>query len=573
MPKSYLNSEPYGIGELIARKKHLKVPSHQRDYAWGEDEVDTLLEDLFDAVDSNTEEYFLGLIVLIGPIEGAWTVLDGQQRLATCTMVLSAIAFWLQQLGREDDSNQIQRQFISVRRLGGEDEPRLQMNHTNREIFLDLLRASLDTDEIRQRQLQHSPGTSNHRLITAFLTCRIQVGKAMKERQGSDQGAFLYRLADFLENQALAVCLEVDQAADAYRIFESLNDRGMALSALDLFKNFAFGVVHESRHSELAELWEEMASQIADADAEDFLKVVWTARFGRVQRGALFSMIKREYETEDAVLDLVRTLSVQAELYTAVFDPSHHAWAEYSPQDASIVGTLRDLRARQVRPIILAALTARVERWFMSLLLRNLLTLTVRYQTIGRRRTGLMEIACAKAAREISASALPTFEALSSLESLVPSDDEFVLDFERYRERNAKRAMHVLLGIESLLQHSSYRPDWVHEALASEAMVVTPLISPSTPPQESAAENDPGFVEDVSRRIGNLFLLTREEATRVQSAPVADALAVIRNATFASTSATIGFAHHMGWGRREIQGRQSTLANFAVRCWVWERQI
>jgi hypothetical protein len=447
MPKSYLNSEPYGIGELIARKKHLRVPAHQRDYAWGSDEVTQLLDDLSVAVDSEREEYFLGLLVIVGPIDGAWMVLDGQQRIATCTMVLASIRFWLTQLSRDDDATQIQRQFISVRRLGGDDEPRLTMNHTNRETFAFLMRPNVDSDEVRRLQETHLPGTSNHKLIEAYLTCRSAVGAKLEELPADSKDAFLYRLADFLENQAQTVCLEVDQAADAYMIFESLNDRGMALSALDLFKNFAFGTVRESKHAELSEMWEDMSNQIVDSDAEDFLKVVWTARFGRVQRGALFSMIRNEYSTEDSVLDLIRVLSVQAELYTALLEPSHHVWADYGSESAGLIAVLRDLRSRQVRPILLSALSSRVSADVMRTLLHNLVTLTVRYQTIGKRRTGLLEIACAKAARDLFSAPASVSDCLKPVQALLPSDEEFVRDFERYRERNSKRALRGISGL------------------------------------------------------------------------------------------------------------------------------
>ena len=571
MPKSYLNSEPYGIGELIARKKHLKVPPHQRDYAWGPDEVSQLLEDIFIAVESETDEYFLGLLVIVGPIDGTWMVLDGQQRLATCTMVLAAVRFWLQQLGRDEDATQIQRQFISVRRLGGDEEPRLTLNHTNREAFSYLLRPSVDSDEIRKFQIGHLPGTSNHKLIEAYLTCRATVGEMMKQSEPGEQDAFLYRLADFLENQAQTVCLEVDQAADAYKIFESLNDRGMALSALDLFKNFAFGTVSETRHTELAEMWEEMASQIVDSDAEDFLKVVWTAMFGRVQRGALFSLIRQEYSTESEVLKLISTLAVQAELYTALLEPSHHAWAEYKSEVAALVSMLRELRSRQVRPIILSALGQRLPPPLMTPLLKNLVALTVRYQTIGRRRTGLLEIACAKASKTLSAGTDRLVECLDILRSLFPNDNEFAVDFQRYRERNSKRALYVLLGIESVARFQEYRPEWVQEHLASESVVVAPIISKDTWNNWSAVEEtDPALLDDVSRRLGNLVLLTREEADALARANTQEMSEILKVSDFRTTAAAAELLSTSAWGRSQIDLRQSDLSRYAAKCWRWE---
>ena len=570
MPKSYLNSEPYGMGELITRKKHLRVPPHQRDFAWGEDEVTQLLEDLIVAVDSENEEYFLGLLVIVGPIDGAWLVLDGQQRLATCTMVLAAIRFWLSQLERDDDAKQIQRQFISVRRLGGDEEPRLTLNHTNKSTFSFLLRPAVDSDEIRKALEDHLPGTSNYKLINAYLKCRSSIGDEVTRLPEVEKDSFLYRLADFIENQAQTVCLEVDQAADAYKIFESLNDRGLALSALDLFKNFAFGTVDENKHADLSRLWEEMSSQIVDSDAEDFLKVVWTAKYGRVQRGALFSMIRREYSTENEVLELIESLALQAELYAALLEPSHHVWATYGNSCAGYVAILRDLRARQIRPIILAALTHKISTNDMRVLLHNLVVLTVRYQTVGKRRTGLLEIACAKAAKRLSASPLKTTEALLELKALISSDDDFFVDFQRYRERNSKRALHILLAIESMDLHGELRPDWVYEKLSSETTVVVPLTGKRMSDSwNDSLESESKFIEDQNRSIGNLILVSRKDAKNLSDASPQLVGEILCQSSYKSTIVVGKVVLDSPWGHKQIEYRQSLLGSQAKEGIAW----
>lgn len=80
-----------GIGHAIA-DKHPIVPLRQRFYAWTKDEVLQLFEDLENAInDDSNEDYFLGLVVVIQKGHSRPEVLDGQQRLATCVMLLAAI--------------------------------------------------------------------------------------------------------------------------------------------------------------------------------------------------------------------------------------------------------------------------------------------------------------------------------------------------------------------------------------------------------------------------------------------------------------------------------------------------
>ena len=69
------------------------MPDHQRDFAWTDEEVEQFLNDVIGAIQDSEEDYFLGLVVVVKPgqVERPWEVLDGQQRLATTTMVYAAI--------------------------------------------------------------------------------------------------------------------------------------------------------------------------------------------------------------------------------------------------------------------------------------------------------------------------------------------------------------------------------------------------------------------------------------------------------------------------------------------------
>lgn len=81
--------EQTGLGSLL-KGNQLTVPTHQRDYAWEKKEVTTLFQDLERSIAANEPSYFLGTIVTI-PRSGALEVIDGQQRLATTAILLSAI--------------------------------------------------------------------------------------------------------------------------------------------------------------------------------------------------------------------------------------------------------------------------------------------------------------------------------------------------------------------------------------------------------------------------------------------------------------------------------------------------
>ncbi|NEU95971.1 DUF262 domain-containing protein [Bradyrhizobium uaiense] len=78
----------YGIARLLQEGRFI-VPSHQRDFAWGDDDVKQLFDDVIDALSKKSESYFLGLLVFLYS-GNAYTILDGQQRLATTVVIFAA---------------------------------------------------------------------------------------------------------------------------------------------------------------------------------------------------------------------------------------------------------------------------------------------------------------------------------------------------------------------------------------------------------------------------------------------------------------------------------------------------
>src|SRR3989304_5082896 len=82
--------EHKGIGEVLAHNQ-LQVPLNQREYSWEEEHVRDLFHDYANAIANQHGSYFLGTIVLTRGTGDVPEVSDGQQRLATTTILLAAI--------------------------------------------------------------------------------------------------------------------------------------------------------------------------------------------------------------------------------------------------------------------------------------------------------------------------------------------------------------------------------------------------------------------------------------------------------------------------------------------------
>ena len=69
MSTSFVDAHTQGVGEFIQHRRFFRVPDHQRDFAWTDEEVEQFLNDVIGAIQDSEEDYFLGLVVLVKPAQ------------------------------------------------------------------------------------------------------------------------------------------------------------------------------------------------------------------------------------------------------------------------------------------------------------------------------------------------------------------------------------------------------------------------------------------------------------------------------------------------------------------------
>ena len=213
MSTSFMEAHTQGIGEFIEHRQFFRVPDHQRDFAWGDEEVEQFIDDVIGALQGSDEDYFLGLVVVVEPgHDGVWEILDGQQRLATTTMVYAAIREWLHSAGFEEDAIKLQNDFIGSRKLGEiENVPRLTLNITNRAAFREFV-VDRHNDAFLASKHGLAPRYSSERqLIGAVRYCRRRVSELASEsdQEPKVQANVLYALANYLRDRVKIVVMKV----------------------------------------------------------------------------------------------------------------------------------------------------------------------------------------------------------------------------------------------------------------------------------------------------------------------------------------------------------------------------
>ena len=198
------------------------IPTYQRRYSWHERQVWELIDDI--GLIENADTHLLGSIVCLAGHHTAGLnkleLVDGQQRLTTITILLECIRQRFEAAEETDEAAEVAR-LLSAKPLGGKPV---------RKVALD----SIDSAEFdRLVKNDHEQEFQNQQLQWAFRSVREWVADQTLERLGS----FLYRL----KNQAIVIRLDVSEAKDAFKLFETINNRGLRLSPTDIIKNFLLG--------------------------------------------------------------------------------------------------------------------------------------------------------------------------------------------------------------------------------------------------------------------------------------------------------------------------------------------
>ena len=211
------------------------IPRYQREYTWGKNQWETL----FDDVQENDPGYFLGSIICINQTTDTLAVqrlevVDGQQRLTTLSLLFAALYQSLKLHETDLDEDQraeltnLKRKLV-LRRV--EDQlrviPQIQNNNQNdyRAVLSDVgVISPFDTPAY----------AGNRKIFRAFRYFQARIEEMVDGK--NDRLASIMAFLDKV-SQACLVKIEVASHADAYTLFESLNNRGMPLTAIDLIKN------------------------------------------------------------------------------------------------------------------------------------------------------------------------------------------------------------------------------------------------------------------------------------------------------------------------------------------------
>ncbi len=270
------------ISQLLATpNEQFVVPSYQRRYAWGYPQYTALFEDI-DML-KNNEGHLFGTIILhsshhTGGLNRPELV-DGQQRLTTLIILLKAIETVYRIKNEDQKANEIRNKVI-CKGLDEIEKSKLELG-------------KLDNADIKQLILENkTENITNKKIKNAFLDYKAW----LLEFDVSEINRFLFKLT----NIAVIIRLDVGMAQDAYKLFETINNRGLRLSATDIIKNFLLGhaskIPDKTTLEKVKELWSNIIINLDDIDSDDFLRqFMCSILFRKITMSKLVLEFKKHY--------------------------------------------------------------------------------------------------------------------------------------------------------------------------------------------------------------------------------------------------------------------------------------
>jgi hypothetical protein len=560
-----LNTDTEDLKELLSNGKSYSVPAYQRDYSWKQEHWEDLWEDLC-TVEANREDHYMGTIVLEIGERKQFRVIDGQQRMATLSILILACVDYLYSLageGGDAAANKERAALLESSYLGAKDPsslritPKLKLN-ANDDDFFQLNLAQRKPPQGGVRGLRDS-----ERLLWGcfqFFTGKVRE-KFSTRKKGEEVAAFV---GEIVTERLVFISVRVQDQLSAYTVFETLNARGLELTETDLLKNYLLSLADRLSKSQMEPVlrqWARITARVGIASFPEFLRHHLNSQRGYVRQKQLFKTIKKDVTSLDEVFALLDWLEKDAAWFEGLNDPASQFWLDYQGAKEH-VRVLNLFNVSQYTPLVLAAKDVFTAPQDLVEILRYCAVVSVRFNGVSRRSTHLLEEIYNRAAVDVRQGRASTLVAVRlALRPIYIPDEDFEADFAALRLRNrstsGKRLRYILAKLEKQLSGAD---------ITDEGMTATvEHILPENPGEAGWEHFTSEAHERSYERVGNYSLLERGlNGQQAGNAGFAQKLAVYAKSQY-RTSTDLG--KFTDWTEETITKRQADMAKVAKSIW------
>ncbi len=557
------------LRQLLSNGLRYSVPRFQRDYSWTETEWDDLWQDIHAVVNERQEQgHYMGYLVLQSADNKQFEVIDGQQRLTTLSLIVLAAISRLEELSDDDkpgQDNKTRAATLHSNFIGFLDpvtlvaKPKLSLNRNNDTFYQDKLAT------LRIPSSSQGLNASERTLLQAYKWFSQHITERFAtEADGSQLAAFVEGIADkFFFTQIV-----VDDQLNAFKVFETLNARGVRLSATDLLKNYLFSLVagegaHDTELNVLERRWETVVGDLGAESFPEFLRVWWNSQHPTTRAHELFRSIRQTIQSRETAFELVNALEDAVPGFLAIKDPDSEYWSEHKKQH-KVRRSLRELRmfnVRQPYSLLLAAQRVWADDQFAALAKRCSI-IAFRANVINSMSTSTFEGIFNKIARDIhSGMATKVSDIAAQLCQAYASDASFRASFaERQLKttsaRNKKVVRYILHALEKNAGGAEFEFD-------SERNTIEHILPESNHTEWPNFDSSTHY--QYSHRLGNLAILERSLNLKIGDQGFSTKASIYLDSNFKTTQ-SLG-KDYDEWSPERIGQRQQKMAREATSIW------
>jgi hypothetical protein len=553
-----LDTNTVSLSDIIGNGKLYKVPVYQRDYSWKIDQWEDLWDDILSILPPAETVHYMGSIVLQNKGDKRYTIIDGQQRLATLSLIVLATIKNIQALinnGIEVAENQERITILSRKFLGDKDpssltySAKLELNENNNGFYqshLMVFRPPLNERTLRD---------SDKLLWQAFNFFDTKIRAHFQKNNAGEV------LADFLNRvvaeRLMFIQVVVQDEVSAYTVFETLNSRGADLTVTDLLKNYFFSLATSTDLVHVKEKWARTVDTIGLDTFPTFLRHYWMSKNKLIRQDYLFREIKSTVRTSPQVIDLLDELDANAQLYNALGSYADAFWSNDREQRKRIK-EIELFREKQALPLLMAAYNS-LENDTFTAVLRIVVVITFRYTIVAGLNPNQKEQRYSQAAQKISRREIKTpAQVAKELATIYPNDRDFKNDFSTLpvsTKRNRKLARYILFGLENQLSQRDL--DFEDDPATIEHIL------PENANDDWNGSFTPSMQENYVYRLGNYTLLEADKNRECGTRSFTDKKAIYAESQYTMTRQIMA----EDWTPYTLDSRQTRLADAAKSVW------
>lgn len=484
-------AKDYAISDIL-NKSVFDIPRNQRRYVWKKPHWQDLYEDIVFSI-TETKPHFVGSIVLEG--EGKkdglsyYTIIDGQQRLTTITIVLLAIMKHFHENDMTDD-------FLgTVSYLQSKNNSNQDITILNSEYHVSLASLIRNMIALKDKSLSMASFVEANTLSKTKDKC---IGDALRFfysaiRDDVQQVDNVQKRLREIRNAVLdmtAVKIVSSSEEDSYTIFEILNARGQELAAHELLKNYIMRYIQPTeRRDDAKMMWEDMERAVGSS-MDKFIKHYATHRFGdtRDKYNSPYQAIQKATHGQN-IGELFDDIKLKSEYYSKIIHPDKGEDGNCDEIEYAIFDFFRTKRFEQFRPVLLSLIHQRslgkLSSQKYELTLKYIYNFFVCYTIIGEEKSNKLEDVVFKYARMLEDSYSDELlqEFANNLKRKIPSYEWFLNAFKNvgwsnhydlYKgEKNKTRVQIILEVIELFVSQAHNAHDFTVEHILPDSDGIT----------------------------------------------------------------------------------------------------